>query len=139
MALTIRPIRADEIGDARRLLLAGGWSGVRMDPQNLASLIANARLSVVAVDDGKIVGFARALGDGIFNGYLSMLVVDEDERGKGIGRALVDYVMGTNLDMTWVLRARPDVRGFYEKIGFTPSTVAMERVRRTTGDEGETR
>lgn len=129
MGPTIRPIRVDEIDDVRRLLLAGGWSGMRMEPGNLEELIANARASVVALDDRRIVGFARALGDGVFNGYLSMLVVDPARRREGIGRALVEHVMGTNLDMTWVLRARPDVQGFYEKLGFTRSTVAMERVR----------
>jgi len=131
MPFTIRAVRDDEIHDVRRLLVAGGWSGVRMEPENLAQLIANARTAVVAVDDdGHVLGFARALGDGLFNGYLSMLVVDPSRRGEGIGRALVEHVMGANLDMTWVLRSRPEVRGFYEKLGFQQSTVAMERVRR---------
>lgn len=130
MALTVRPIEADEIGEARRLLLAGGWTGARVQPQKLAALIHNARDAVVAVDDGQIVGFARAIGDGVSNGYLSMLVVDAARRGEGIGRALVEYVVGDDPDITWVLRARPEVQGFYEKIGFARSSVAMERVRR---------
>ncbi len=133
MPLLIRPIRLEEIGEARRLLLAGGWSGVRMEPAHLEILIRNARDAVVALDGERVVGFARALGDGVFNGYLSMLVVDEARRGEGIGRALVEHVMGSNLDMTWVLRARPEVQGFYESIGFARSTVAMERVRRDAG------
>jgi ribosomal protein S18 acetylase RimI-like enzyme len=129
MTVSIRPIEAHEFEAVRLLLRANGWSGARLESENFAALVANARDAIVAVDGDRVVGFARALGDGIFNGYLSMLVVDAGYRKQGIGRALVERVMGDNPDMTWVLRARGDVQKFYEKIGFVQSTVAMERVR----------
>ncbi len=142
MTFLIRPILPAEIDAARRLLLANGWRGARFEPSNFEVLIANARESLVAVDGERVVGFARALGDGVFNGYLSMLVVDADYRQRGIGRALVERVMGDNPDMTWVLRAaRADVQAFYEKLGFRQSSVAMERVRHhepQAGDQGAT-
>jgi len=59
-----------------------------------------------------------------------MVVVSEAHRGKGIGRALVEHVMGEASTMTWVLRAgRPEAEEFFSKLGFKTSTVAMERLR----------
>lgn len=49
---------------------------------------------------------------------------------KGVGRGIVERLVGDDPRMTWVLRAsRPDSRGFWAAVGFRPSEVAMERTR----------
>jgi len=61
-----------------------------------------------------------------------MAVVAAAHRGKGIGRRLVKRAMGTNPDITWVLRAgRDGAAEFFAKPGFESSSVAMEHRRVT--------
>lgn len=127
----VRAIQPADHEAARQLLIAGGWSDHRVrDAAGFALLLQRSQRCLVALVDDQVVGFVRALTDGLSNGYISMVVVDAAHRGQGVGSALVRAVMGDDPDITWVLRAgRDGVAGFYEKLGFVRSQVAMERPR----------
>ena len=133
--MNVRAIEHSEFEVARQLLILNGWQDRVGDAEDFRKLCGRSQVVLVAVEGGEILGFLRALSDGISNGYIAMVVVAQQHRGKGVGRALVQAAMAGAANMTWVLRAgRPGVSGFYEKLGFTRSSVAMERPREKSAD-----
>jgi ribosomal protein S18 acetylase RimI-like enzyme len=127
-----RPLQPDDYEAVQMFLTDNGWAGRVSDVERFRAMLDGADRTVIALEGVRVVGFARALCDGVSNGYISMVAVAEDLRRQGIGRRLVEYLMqGDNEgDITWVLRAGRDSRGFWERLGFTASDIAMERVRR---------
>ncbi|MDI3397017.1 GNAT family N-acetyltransferase [Pseudomonas sp. V88_4] len=128
--ISIRDLLPTEVEAARQFLERHGWGHRTGTAEHFAQLVQNSQRTAVALSGQQIVGFARGLTDGLSNGYLSMVVVDGQHRRAGIGRALVEQVMGDNPDITWVLRAgREGAEAFFATLGFETSAIAMERLR----------
>ena len=127
--MEFKSITPEDYELVRQFLATVGWQHRVSDPERFRRMIANTNRTVVAWDGSRIVGFARALCDGVSNGYISMVGVSAERRGQGIGRKLVENLIGKDPNITWTLRAGPGSEGFWEKMGFKQSGVAMERLR----------
>ncbi len=131
--MQVRDLSHTELEGAYTLLSENGWRTRLGTVAQFSALIANSQRTAVAVVGEQVVGFARGITDGLSNGYLSMVVVSAAHRNQGIGRALVQHVTGSNPNITWVLRAgRAEAEAFFAKLGFSVSSVAMERTRGQT-------
>ena len=77
-----------------RLCVAEGWPSFPEDPERAIRVLkAPGVTTAIALDQGKVVGFAQLFSDGELQAFLANLAVDERSRGQGIGRALVTEVL----------------------------------------------
>lgn len=74
-----------------------------------------------------IVGTARALSDGVCNGYVVDLWTHSSLRRRGIGRRMLELVVQP-LEGQHVYLFTDDAPGFYAACGFVPRGAGMERV-----------
>ncbi|KRD27195.1 GNAT family acetyltransferase [Acidovorax sp. Root267] len=130
--MPVRDLLDRDIPQVHALLVAHGWSHRLGTLSQFEALVAASQCNLVALNGDEVVGYARAITDGLSNGYLSMLVVATAFRGQGLGRALVQQTLAKAPAATWVLRAgRPGASDFFARMGFAPSAIAMERTRST--------
>ena len=97
----------------------------------------------VAVEDGAVLGYAFCIDQRITDShiltdirtlYIDDLCVDETIRGKGIGKALYDFVVAYakkegyyNLTLN-VWACNESALRFYEKMGLLPQKIGMEKI-----------
>jgi ribosomal protein S18 acetylase RimI-like enzyme len=87
------------------------------------------------VADGAMVGFARAVSDGVGFAYLADVVVLPGHRGRGLGVRLVEEMIerGPGARFRWILHTA-DAHGLYERFGFAPPDgTVLERRHGSTG------
>ena len=88
-------------------------------PETVQRAFANA-LAIGAYADAHQVGVARAVTDYATFAYICDVFVDEDWRGHGIARRMVEHLLHHRRLAglrRLVLRSR-DARGLYERLGF---------------------
>ena len=89
------------------------------------------RVAGVYDRDGAMVGFARAVSDGVAIAYLADLFVLPDHRIRGLGRRLVTAMIddGPGAGYRWLLHTA-DAHQLYAGFGFAPpDDTLLERPR----------
>lgn len=88
---------------------------------------------------GELVGFCRAISDGVALAYLADVYVESEHRGRGLGRQLVAEMVeaGPGAGFRWLLHTA-DAHGLYRTFGFhEPDDTLMELRHATTRSSQE--
>ena len=100
-----------------------GWGQITLEQAEAA--LANSLCGVIADLNGKTIGMARVIGDGVLNIYIQDVIIIEGHRRKGIGQALMtellmDLKRSYPAGCTVGLMAAKDQDAFYASFGFIP-------------------
>ena len=110
-----KPIQPEEL---QALLRQTDWARER-SLEGLEEMLSATAVVVGAWRGERLVGFARALTDGVYRALVDDVIVDESERGRGVGdglvRQLLDRLDGVEAIL---LRCAEDVVPFYERHRF---------------------
>lgn len=116
-----------DIFQLARLLEQAGWHDRSRDTGRLAKLVSGSMFVVSAWHGDRLVGFARAISDGVSDAYISDVAVLEDYRHRGIGRELLVRLTGGRDGISFVLRAPPDLEEFCTEGGFRAAPDMWQR------------
>jgi ribosomal protein S18 acetylase RimI-like enzyme len=131
----LHEVTGSHVADLTALLEAQWWCKGRSEAQVSRMLAASdAVAAVVDRTTGRLVGFARALSDGLFRAHVYDVAVAAGHRGRGLGRRVMEAVLAdprvAGAEVVH-LDCMADVAPFYERLGFGSSGCSrgMERAR----------
>jgi len=128
-SIILAPFEAHHVGGALALSRAVGWAHRREDWEMIRSL-SEGRVALAA---DRVVGTALMTPFGDTCSAINMIIVDESQRGLGVGRKLTTAVLELAGERECRLTATIDGFPLYEKLGF----IATHQILRHQGIAGQ--
>jgi ribosomal protein S18 acetylase RimI-like enzyme len=91
-----------------------------------------------ARENGRVVGMARLLSDGVCNAYLVDVWTASSHRRRGIASAMIEHLIG-QVPGQHVGLQTDDAQAFYASLGFKPQPEFWSRVSGSWLDNGANR
>lgn len=117
-----------DLNQLRDLFEASAFWAKERSVEDLEIAIANSEPVITVRDKERLIGFARAISDGIYRATIWDVVIHPDYQRTGLGSKLVETVLShprmRRVERTYLMTTHQ--QRFYEKIGFqTNSTTTM--------------
>lgn len=110
-----RAISVDHVAGVMQICRVEGWPSFAEDgDKTWRALTAPGVTTVVALEDGVVLGFAQMQSDGVVQAHLSTIAVRRDHRASGIGKRLVEEAFARAGGVRIDLISTESSDGFYE-------------------------
>ncbi|WP_298542033.1 GNAT family N-acetyltransferase [uncultured Aquimarina sp.] len=121
MQYTINNKKLPKARELSHLFAQTSWAKSR-SLEGVEKLLQKTEVFVVVrdTDTEQLIGFGRALSDGIYRAMLDDIVIDESYRKRGLGKRIVHELLDQVQDVEQVfLNTKPELEVFYNEFGFT--------------------
>lgn len=78
----------------------------------------NSHTVIFVFDDDKLIGFGRAISDGVRQAAIYDVAVSPEYQGKGLGSLILNSIKEKLPQCNFILYAAPGKEPFYQKLGF---------------------
>lgn len=116
--IDIRLFQEEDFKEIQKLYEKEGWMTIVKRPEDGLKAWKNSNLPLVALYENKIAGIVRAFTDTEITTYIIELLVEQEFRGKGIGKALIDTCHLLYPKARIEVLASETSREFYKSHGF---------------------
>jgi ribosomal protein S18 acetylase RimI-like enzyme len=102
---------------------------------DLRRMVKHSAICVTAWRGRRLIGFGRATSDTVYRGTIWDLVVDEDEKGRGLGTSILDALLNSEVlsGCERVYLMTTNSAGFYEKMGFAANHRQILMIKQQSG------
>jgi ribosomal protein S18 acetylase RimI-like enzyme len=117
---SIKPFARAHLDGLIGLVAVEGWTEYTEDAERTyRALCARGVTTLVALGDGRVVGAIQVQSDGFIQAHVSMLLIDREWRGRGLGSRLLREGLERAGGMWLDIRTRTE--GYYERLGASRS------------------
>ncbi|MFA5323585.1 MAG: GNAT family N-acetyltransferase [Smithella sp.] len=85
----------------------------------------NSQVTVFIRREGQLIGFGRAISDGVFQAAIYDVAVIPEYQAQDIGTIIIKTIVDKLSNCNFILYAAPGKEGFYQKLGFRKMKTGM--------------
>jgi predicted GNAT family acetyltransferase len=85
----------------------------------------NSQVTVFIHREGQLIGFGRAISDGVFQAAIYDVAIIPEYQTQGIGTIIIKTIMDKLSNCNFILYAAPGKEGFYQTLGFRKMKTGM--------------
>ena len=114
------------LDEMKEIYASVGWT--KHTKEIIITVFEASNVSAFVTVNGRIVGFGRAMTDGVFNAAIYDVLVHPEFQKQGIARQIMEYLLAKLSNISCVhLISTTGNAGFYKKLGFKSTKTGMAR------------
>ena len=114
------------LDEMREVYASVGWT--KHTNEIIRQVFETSNVIVLVTVNGKIIGFGRAMTDGVFNAAVYDVVVHQDFQRQGIAKKIMEFLLDKLSNVSCVhLISTTDNEAFYRKLGLKMLKTGMAR------------